>query len=583
MAAGYNTLAPNIIRWNVEGAIEKGFLTVSGGGQTRTVSINKSGCNLTGCFRPPNVDKETYVDSQMVEIGYEGSNVFSVAVPAGATRWCITADPDVYRFQEVIMGQGAGSFGGMYLPQLALQLIWYDGTNWYNTPVNQLNEVSHSGNVKTQYYREWERGELEYGTHDIPTFDSCGISSISAPMIISPDYGYYTGFTYTPLHVSIHGAPFFPNRDDAVTYAQTGIDPTQQPDPSFGPTSEPEGYEGYIAPVGGDDIGLPTTPPTALASGLLNLYKIEAGALQQLGSELFPAISWPAPGQDLLQWIGELITKLSDSIWNKDLIDYIISIHLVPCQLSNTSLENIKVGPRTMTGILGRPQSSEYVDIDFGSVNVDNVYKNFGDYLTNVRLFLPFYGFVPVNIQDCMGGSISVKYRFNVIDGSFMAYVSVTSNKSHKNNSLIGQYGGSAVIHLPLTGSNYANMFSNVIGSGAGMAAGVATGSIGLAATSAVNLASSMGGGGGREGNNSYNASSAIMSRRKPFLSVERVVSSFSTAYIDEKGIPSNIEYVLGNCQGFTKVMDPIMDGLIGATDKDVEELRRLLKDGVYF
>lgn len=582
MAAEYNTLAPNVIRWNVEGAIEKGFLTVSGGGQTRTVSINKSGCNLMGYFKPDNVDL-ALLRGWNVEVGYDGSNMFAVEVPQNAVRWCVTSTPTICRFQEVTLGMGAGGFGGMYLPQLAFDLLWYDGTNWYSTYTGDLPVVSHYGSVKQMYFGDWLDGEPEVASIAIQGFDDARISKWAAPLVTNPDYGYYSGLIYSPLHVSIHGAPFIANRDQAVTYVTTGVDPTQQPDPDFGPPSEPEGYDGYVAPVGGDDIGLPTTPPSALASGLLNLYKIEAGALQQLGSELFPSINWPSPGQDILQWIGELIKKFSDSVWNKDLIDYIISIHLVPCELSNTSLTDIKVGPRTMSGILGRPQSSEYVDIDFGSVNVDNVYKNFGDYLTNVRLFLPFYGFVPVNIQDCMGGSIAVKYRFNVIDGSFMAYVSVTSNKSHKNNSLIGQYGGSAVIHLPLTGSNYANMFSNVIGSGAGMAAGIATGSVGLAATSAVNLASSMGGGGGREGNNSYNASSAIMSRRKPFLSVERVVSSFSTAYIDEKGIPSNIEYVLGNCQGFTKVMDPIMDGLIGATDKDVEELRRLLKEGVYF
>ena len=268
MAAEYNTLAPNVIRWNVEGAIEKGFLTVSGGGQTRTVSINKSGCNLMGYFKPDNVDL-ALLRGWNVEVGYDGSNMFAVEVPQNAVRWCVTSTPTICRFQEVTLGMGAGGFGGMYLPQLAFDLLWYDGTNWYSTYTGDLPVVSHYGSVKQMYFGDWLDGEPEVASIAIQGFDDARISKWAAPLVTNPDYGYYSGLIYSPLHVSIHGAPFIANRDQAVTYVTTGVDPTQQPDPDFGPPSEPEGYDGYVAPVGGDDIGLPTTPPSALASGLL--------------------------------------------------------------------------------------------------------------------------------------------------------------------------------------------------------------------------------------------------------------------------------------------------------------------------
>lgn len=572
-------IAPNLKSLSVDVAIQRGYIKVLSGGQSRTVSLTITGGslhNLVCNAAIPSFMYPSIVTGNRISSPYTST----LTIPPEAVRWCITSSNST-AFYEV----ESAYFGGVDLSIQPFALVWYDGSTWHNeNPATRQSSISGIHTRKT-FYDFYADNDLEYGGYEFYFWGRGGAGAIWAPYVTDPAYGYWSGGLYTNMSYTISGAPFIRNMDNAVTYVTTGVNPEDEPvvDPSFGPESEPGGYTGYIAPTGGDNINVPTTPPSALGSGLLHLYKVDDGALQSLGRELFPRISWPSPGQDIIQWLGEVIEKLSDSIWNKDLIDYIISIHLVPCDLPRTSLEDIVVGPRVMSGILARPQSSEYVDVDFGTVNVSDVYNNFGDYLTNVRLFLPFYGFVPINVQDCMGGSIGVKYRFNIIDGSFMAYVSVTPSKSHKNASIIGQYGGSAVIHLPLTGSNYANMFSSMVGAGAGIATGMATGSISVAASSAIGLASSLGGGGGREGNNSYNASSAIMSRRKPFISVERVVSSFSSSYIDEKGVPSNITCRLGECKGFTKVVDPVVSGIAGATDKDIQELRRLLSEGVYF
>lgn len=350
--------------------------------------------------------------------------------------------------------------------------------------------------------------------------------------------------------------------------------------PEFGPQSEPEGYD----PTGGfndssDLIDMPSKPQSVLSLGFVNVYKCDAGALTQFGAELFPEIQFPSSLSD----VGEVLAAVSDSIWNSKLIDYVISVHCVPGNVTGGNLTDIKVGTRTMTGIMGRPITDEYVDFDFGSVTVDPFYKNYADYMTEIQLFLPMYGFVSLRPEEVIGGEVQVKYRFNVIDGSFMAYVFATSNRSKLYKSVIGQYGGSCVVHLPVSNVSYASMFSGLIGAGAGVGMGIATGgtaaavSASLSATNGIIQAAQ---GADVKKSNSYNASSSFMSRRKPYLIVTRPVSSFSTRYNIENGLPSNVAMTIGECVGFTQAENVVLDA-IPCTEAEKARIRSLLASGV--
>lgn len=352
--------------------------------------------------------------------------------------------------------------------------------------------------------------------------------------------------------------------------------------PEFGESSEPEGYDS----TGGfddssDTISIPSKPQSVLSLGFVNVYKCEAGSLAQFGAELFPEIQFPSSLSD----VGEVIAAVSDSIWNSKLIDYVISVHCVPGDVPAGSITDIKVGTRTMTGIMGKPITNEYVDYDFGTITVDPFYKNYADYMTEVQLFLPMFGFVSLRPEEVIGGEIQVIYRFNVIDGSFMAYVLATSNRSKLYQSVIGQYGGSCIVHLPVSNLSYASMFSSLIGAGAagamaGMVSGGATisaAAVGLtAAPGIVNAAQ----GGDVKKSNSYNASSSFMSRRKPYLIVTRPVSSFSTRYNIENGLPSNVAMTIGECVGFTQAENVILDS-IPCTEAEKARIRSLLASGV--
>ena len=362
----------------------------------------------------------------------------------------------------------------------------------------------------------------------------------------------------------------------------------------FGPASDPGGYgpedptpggpAGGPAPTfnGDSDEWTPTpTKPGVLSFGLLNIYKCDAGALANLGRELFPEITWPASTgfSDIVEWLGNVIEAFSDSIWNKGLIDYIVSIHLIPVNVSAGALEDIKIGPRTMTGILARSISADVIEVDLGSVHVDEFYTNYIDYMTRCKLYLPFYGMIQIKPEYWQSATIQVKYLWNVMDGSFVAQVFSTITRHQKKcQTMIGQYSGNACVHMPLSGANYASMFASIAGGAAGIAAGAASGNVAVAATSAMNLAGAMSG--DMQQSNSYNASSAFYGHSRPYLIIERPVSHFSTRYVTEKGLPLIKNKTIGSCSGFTTAEDIILDG-IPCTEAEKEKIRALFKSGV--
>lgn len=377
--------------------------------------------------------------------------------------------------------------------------------------------------------------------------------------------------------------------------------------PQFGPASEDGGY-GPADPGSGGTGGSggpgPTfdgtsdpwvdtpTKPGVLSFGLLNLYKCDNGALNLLGETLFPTIvKPPAPPQtgvtdwvkwsgEVAEWIGNVIFAVSDSIWNKDLIDYIVSVHLIPVAVTGGNLEDIKVGPRTLTGILARPIEEDVIEFDCGTVHVDEYYTSYIDYTaTRCRLYIPFYGMITIKPEYWQSADISLKYLWNVMDGSFIAkvYSTITRHQS-PCTTMIGQYSGAACVHMPLSGANYASMFSQLTGAAGGMAMGAASGNVAMAATSAMALPGALST--DMQTSNAYNASSAFYGHARPYLIIERAISHFPTNYSVEKGLPLLVTKTIGSCLGFTIAESPILDG-VPATLEEKERIKQFLQNGV--
>lgn len=378
-------------------------------------------------------------------------------------------------------------------------------------------------------------------------------------------------------------------------------------DPAFGPESEPEGYgqDGELPAFDHEStpVPVPSMPTVGVTTaGFYHAYKVTQGLLNNFGAKLFPSLSaiiQDATGitstEDVLKLMVQLLISpaaffntqvvdqnfsVIDMIINGKAIDYVIDCHVIPVTPSVGSSENIKCGAREID-IAAPKVLSDYIDYDCGSITIPSQYANFMDITAcRARLFLPFVGFVDLKPEFWHGSTLSVKYRFNIVDGSFMAFVYCNSKFSRLANTVIGQYGGCACLHIPVTGINYASMVSGLVTGSMSLAANVAAGKpVGIAgsAMSALNMTPSL------AQSNNYNSSTAFLGVRRPYLLIERGVPCMSSKYAHEKGIPLNVNMVLGACRGYTEV-DPNIDlsGIQAPVDV-LEDLRRDLSEGCIF
>ena len=363
--------------------------------------------------------------------------------------------------------------------------------------------------------------------------------------------------------------------------------------PEYGDASGPGGYDGGTFDDSSDIIGVPTMPTIGVSSiGFVNVYNPSTGALAQLGEDLFPDFTPITPYSptgdtviDAITDVAEALANIAQNIPNaiemfnnSQLINYIIDCHIIPVTPSVSSSQAIKIGYRTMNQYAPKV-SSDYVDCDCGSLNIGEYYRNFIDYgpYTQAKLFLPFVGFVPIEPELFQSGELKVVYRFNVIDGSFMAFVLSTSSKSKLYQTVIGQWGGNACVHVPITGVNYSNMVSGIAAGASAVVAEIGKGSLLGAADAALNTAAAAP---AMQSSNGYNATTSFLSVRTPYLVIERSVSHYSKDYGHEQGYPSEITADWSKLSGYTESDAIHLEGL-GATDEELKEIASLLAAGV--
>ena len=370
--------------------------------------------------------------------------------------------------------------------------------------------------------------------------------------------------------------------------------------PEFGPASQPGG--GYVpgggyTPGGGqpkvptfdntsDKIEISVKPTlTALTNDLVHAYKVTDSELDLVAEAMYPDYLITASD------IKDALIGIWNSIFFSKYVDYLLDLLILPIDVPAPNAVYMKAGGRFLVAANSSEPGSkiathlitdQYVDFSCGSISVDEYWVNFLDFTgTKIKLFLPYVGFVDIQPEYVVGGTIYVDYRFNICDGSFMCYVRSHSGYSELDESLIGQYAGVAAMHIPLQSSDYSNKVAGLISAVGTVAAGVTSGGVAAAgagaAASAVNTLIQKP---GSTHANGYNASSSFLSHRKPYLIIERQWAQFSEKYPEEVGMPSNVMCRLGDLYGLVKSANAHLD-VIPCTVEGKEKISQLLADGI--
>lgn len=389
-------------------------------------------------------------------------------------------------------------------------------------------------------------------------------------------YNQYMGVVSQYNYIEKRGIEELLGKTDYRTY-----------DDEYGGISDADGYNPNFD-NSSDIIPVPNMPIIGVSNvGFVNVYNTTQGALQNLGADIFPdfeEIPDVEPDTDTLtmlangfQYLGKNITTLLKSYINSNLINYIIDCHCLPVTPTTGGSENIKIGFKEFQQTAMRV-TSDYVDFDCGTLNLKEYYGNFIDYVgTRASLYLPFIGFVPIKNEYFQNGALTVKYRFNIIDGSFMCFVLATSSKSNLKNTVIGTYSGNACVHIPITGVNYSNMVSGVVSGVSGAVVGGMSGNVGMAVGSALSTLSCKP---EMQSSNSYNATSSFLGIRYPYLLIEREVSNFSELYPSEYGVPLNVTKSISELTGYVE-MDENIHIELNCMNEEKEMLKELLTNGI--
>lgn len=347
----------------------------------------------------------------------------------------------------------------------------------------------------------------------------------------------------------------------------------------------------------------------------------------------------------------EQLGKLSNYLWSDlfsvetlkkifvDPMDIILGLNIVPVAVPDGDLVRLRVAGFD-TGINMNLAASQYVTVDCGSVSIPEFWGSALDYspYTKIQLYLPYIGVVNLDTDDVMGRTIGIRYTVDVLTGACIAQIKSTGGTHSTINNILYHFAGHCAQNIPITGSNFSQLLSSVIGlattaittvatagaagaaEGASIAAldasvagaaevftsdaatgamisragaGIKSAQAGVkraqaskaqVATNAINntVSGVMGIKPTISHSGSISAVSGMLDIQIPYLIIQRPRQSLAKYYNHYVGYPSNIYCKFSELNGFTSFEQLVLEG-VPATDPELAELYELLKGGVYF
>lgn len=354
---------------------------------------------------------------------------------------------------------------------------------------------------------------------------------------------------------------------------------TPSPDPPFPDTDPYAGIDGEGALPGDSELDLPPEPTTSpIDSGLFSLFSPSTSQMRALADYLWT--DFGGVTDSIPQMLGEIVEALKRSVSNP--LNSIFGLSIIASQgLPRGSSSSVHVGFWD-TGISMTRISKQYFTVDCGSLSFQPVCGNtFLDYApySKFSIFLPYVGMRILDANDVVGHTISVKYRGDCVSGALVCFIK-------RDGQIIAEHSGNCALNLPLSADSWANTISSaarialsgdVAPAMAGLSMGSASGAVKVAAAVATNpsaLAPQVGQSG------SVSGSSGHMGSQKPFILRETVRFHSTSHFNSVIGYPAFYFRKLGDCSGYTQVLDVHLHNT-PCTGVELKEIEDLLKEGV--
>lgn len=329
------------------------------------------------------------------------------------------------------------------------------------------------------------------------------------------------------------------------------------------------------------------------------------------------------------------VKALAKLLWQKDFLDFldnqfsnirdlIISFGMVPFAVpaggtgTYTWFDFATIVPGALVRTVSLTKAaSQFVEFNLGNVSLTGGDTTDGytsdsvlDYspYSKLGIYLPFIGYQEMDIDECRGKTINLKYRIDILSGSCLALISI-------NGRTMYQFTGNCLVQLPITSQDCSQMIANTVNIGIAAASAGAAGAIASAgdaltserlasdkitekmgdyqnAQHAAQVSNANGSLAGATANGfmgmkpnfkksgSVSGATTMVGVKQPYLCLTTPRQSMPEGYEKVCGFPCNIGGKLGDFTGFTVVEDIRLNGLV-ATSPEVEEIYKLLKTGI--
>ena len=271
-------------------------------------------------------------------------------------------------------------------------------------------------------------------------------------------------------------------------------------------------------------------------------------------------------------WDNSFLDNIS--MINNSPIENILAVKSFPFPISGGTSKNVILGNVNME-ITGNELPSSFIPRKtIGTFKVDKKFNGVLEWLNyhiEVICYLPYIGFVELNVKEILNKTITLKYIYDVITG-------VCTACFYAGDIEICKYSGTIAIDIPITASNRAQVESGYIMSALGAVGSLLSGNLMGIAGSAF---------GAMMNQNHFTTKGSpspscdAFDEQKAFIIIDYPVYYEPTNYAHDYGYPCNLSMKLGNCKGFTKCANVDVDGL-SCTEEERAELKRLLESGVY-
>lgn len=446
--------------------------------------------------------------------------------------------------------------------QWYVSALFYDGDTSH-TQYDSIGEVIAKGEEYVTNHNGWytvanilprTKGSVFHGATSFAVRNFSYESSFT-------DFLNNTAGSYTPINLNI---------DDSIEDFDPNIVP--EPDPyDPGGDSGPGGGEGDFDGTG-DDIEFPSLPTlSATDTGFITIFNPSLAQLQQLAGYMWSNLFDLATFKKLFA----------------DPMDCILGLSIVPVSVPNGSTQAVKVG-NISTGVNMTVAASQYVEVDCGSLNVNEYWGAYLDYdpYTKAEIYLPYVGTHPVAVDDIMRKNVSVKYHVDILSGACTAYVKC-------GGSILYEFIGQCSSSIPITGNDWTSVINGVLSiagsigtmvATGGLSAPVSTGSVAGALTGAGTIAStaintmkpSV------EKSGAMAGTGGMLAVQTPYLILTRPRQALPSGQNSFMGYPSFMNEYLGLLSGYTEVESVHLSGIPG-TDAEIQEIENLLMKGVIF